>query len=509
MVTKTCTSPCLAAPAICFYINQGNGTFTEQATNRGANVGTGSETIYGTGIALGDYDRDGYLDAFAGEWRLPTETGPIHARLLHNRGADTPGFFEDATTTAGASMEQTSGQFAGTSYSFSPRFADLDQDRWPDLAITSDFGTSRLFWNEGNSAGQQFSDGTVASGTNSGGNDMGSTIGDINGDGRLDWFISDIYRDSLSDAHPNGNRLFQNNGNRQFTDVTDAAGVRNGDWGWGTAMLDYDNDSDLDIALTNGFIDGAQFANDPMRLWQNDGTGQFTEIGASAGVDDTGQGRGLLTFDYDNDGDLDLFVVNNGGQPVLLRNDGGNDNGFLRITTEGTLSNRDGVGAFITVTPDTDQPEQTLVWEVNAGTHYLSQSELTAHFGLGSEISSVDQIHILWPSGAQQMLFDVAANSELTVVETVGDFDSNGVVDANDLAAWEAGFQAQPTTPELGDGDADDDGAVSGFDFLHWQRGFTGNPTVVQQSINTPAVPEPSALSLACLVGMGCLCRRV
>lgn len=477
------------------YINQGNGTFAEQAVARGASVGDGQSIIFGTGIAFGDYDRDGYLDAFASEWRLPTESGPIHARLLRNRGSSSPGNFEDVTATAGVSLEIEAGPFAGSSYSFSPRFADLDQDRWPDLAITSDFGSSRLFWNEGNSAATQFSDGTLSAGTNTGRNDMGSAIGDIDGDGRLDWFITDIYRDTLPNTHPNGNRLFRNDGQRQFSDITDSAAVRNGDWGWGAAMLDYDNDGDLDITMTNGFIDGDQFAADPMRLWQNNGTGQFTEIGAATGVDDTGQGRGLLTFDYDNDGDLDIFVVNNGDQPVLLRNDGGNDNRYLRIDLQGTLSNRDGVGALITVTPDVTQPDEISIWEVNAGSHYLAQSELTAHFGLGSDLQSVDAIKIHWPSGAQQILHDVPTNTELSVIELAGDFNSDGAVDGSDLELWQTGVRQANTSPALIDGDANADGHIDGQDFLMWQLGKHSSEIAMLQAASH-GIPEPATVIL-------------
>lgn len=490
------------------YMNAGDGTFSEQAIARGAEVSDGIELTSGTGIALGDYDRDGFLDIFVGQWNTNFVLGPLQSRLLHNNGSIEPGHFTDATDSAGVSLEVTSGPTAGRSYSFSPRFADLDGDRNPDLAIAGDFGTSRLFWNEGPDAPTRFSDGTAASGTNTGQNDMGSTIGDIDGDGRPDWFITDVYEDTAPNAHPNGNRLFHNDGSRQFSDVTDTAGVRNGDWGWGAAMFDYDNDSDLDITMTNGFIDGDQFLNDPMRLWENDGSGQFTEIGASAGVDDTGQGRGLLTFDYDNDGDLDIFVVNNGGQPVLLRNDGGNDNGYLRIDTVGTLSNRDGIGALIQVTPDVQEPGEKMVWEVNAGTHYLAQSQFTAHFGLGAGVQNVDEILILWPSGIQQMLLNVPADTILSVAELSGDFNANGQTDASDLNAWQLGYAQQLPLAELGDGDADGDGDVDGRDFLYWQQGFGGS-AALQAAVGGPAltVPEPSQFALL-MAGVAVLLSR-
>ena len=398
------------------YINQGDGTFAEQAAARGASIGNGTDPIYGTGISLGDYDRDGYLDMFVAEWRPGSIlVGPYQARLLRNRGAVAPGEFIDTTIAAGISMEVAPGVSIGLPKSFSPRFVDFDGDRHPDLLVTGDNQTSQLFWNNGNGT---FTNGTEAAGIATGLNDMGSAIGDVDGDGRLDWFITDIFRtDGSVPLNETGNRLWHNDGNRQFSDQTTSAGVRNAHWGWGTAMFDYDNDGDLDIGATNGFVSFPGFFNDPTKLFENDGSGIFDEVGEAVGFDHVGQGRGLLTFDYDNDGDLDVFLANNGEQPVLYRNDGGNDNGFLRIDLEGTLSNRDGIGALIRVTPDLDEPTIFMVREVDAGSHYLSQSEFTAHFGLGDSITSIDEVVIEWPSGITQRLTDLQINKKITVTE--------------------------------------------------------------------------------------------
>lgn len=466
------------------YVNQGDGAFVEAAAARGAAIGGAELPVYGTSPAWGDYDRDGYLDLYVGEWRLPGGDGSAGGRLLRNRGAAAPGHFVDVTAETNVALDLSSGPLAGSSYSFTPRFADFDGDRWPDLAVTSDFGTSRLFWNEG--ASGHFSDGTASTGIATGLNDMGSAIGDVTGDGRPDWFITDIYRDPLPNSHPNGNRLFRNDGNRQFTDITDQAGVRDGDWGWGAVMFDYDNDGDLDITMTNGFIDGDQYLSDPMRLWENDGSGAFVEIGETAGVDDSGQGRGMLHFDYDRDGDLDLFVVNHGQSPVLLRNDAEAIGDFLRIKTIGRHSNRDGVGAVVTVTPDVANRGHALVWEISGGTNYLAQSETTAHFGLGAGVVTVDEVKILWPSGLQQLLFDVPAGSELYVEELAGDFDSSGVTDAADLEAWQTGYGLTGTAAVLATGDSDATARVDGQDLLWWQRGIHA------PSPHARPIPEPS-----------------
>ena len=221
-----------------------------------------------------------------------------------------------------------------------------------------------------------------------------------------------------------GNRLFHNDGQRKFSDATDAAGVRQGYWGWGAAFFDYDNDGDLDLVMTNGvdygFIPPSMrelfpFLHDPMRLWRNQG-GVMTEVSAAAGITSTLSGKGLLTFDYDGDGDLDVFVVNNSGHPVLYRNDGGNSRNWLRVKLRGRDSNRNGIGARIWVTTIAAGPSQ--LREIDGGSHYLGQSELTAHFGLGSGSAPVAEVRVEWPqTGRTQRFENVARNTTLLVTE--------------------------------------------------------------------------------------------
>lgn len=142
-------------------------------------------------------------------------------------------------------------------------------------------------------------------------------------------------------------------------------------------MLDTDNDGDLDIVETNGqffpFADIAEgFGDDPIRFWENDGIGNLTEVAAESGLDDTGSGKGLLCFDYDNDGDLDLFVSNNGAAPVLYRNDADGSNSWLQIETIGTTSNRQGIGARIEVDADLTVTGDEQVVVVRAAVFYRS-----------------------------------------------------------------------------------------------------------------------------------------
>jgi hypothetical protein len=260
---------------------------------------------------------------------------------------------------------------------------------------------------------------------------MGSTIADFNGDGNLDWFVSSIYDPApsiLDNWGITGNRLYMGNGDGTFTDATTASGVRDGGWGWGTSAFDYDNDGHQDIVLTNGYPTGllqpqlpfpiTDYSFDPMKLWHNDGDGTFTEVAQLEGLTDTGMGKGLLTFDYDNDGDQDIFLVNNSGNPILYRNDSQAINDWLQISLVGSDSNSMGLGALITVTPEDGGP--SMVWEVNAGSNFLGQNDFRAHFGLGDLGGLIHEITISWPSGTTHTLHNTAPDQWLTIYESTG-----------------------------------------------------------------------------------------
>lgn len=395
------------------YIND-DGTFSEQAIARGASLK--SEIQHSpTGVAVGDYDRDGYLDLYVAEWK--TNAGiskeASHSRLLHNLGDAAPGYFEDVTEAAGVNIDNVWKDVdtpAGT-YAFSPSLADMDGDGWPDLAIVSDFRCTRLFWNNGDGT---FEDGTVASGAGVDRNGMGSTLGDYDSDGDLDWFITSI-------TTPNGepeNRFLRNLGDRQFADLAGALGVDAGGWGWGTTFLDVDNDRDLDLMMTAGYY-YTSYLEDKNQLWLGHGNGTFTvdvatEVGLSSDTD--AQGRGLNTMDYDRDGDVDVVLINNNGFPNLFRNDGEDLGDWLTVRAVGTTSNRDGFGAKVTVVTEPGMP--ILHREVGSMSHYVGHSGREVHFGLGWGDDPITEVRVHFPaSGVTKVLSDVERNQRIVVTE--------------------------------------------------------------------------------------------
>jgi hypothetical protein len=425
-------------PRYYLFVNNGNGTFSEEGVARGADC-TNEVLRYGLSASAGDYDNDGYLDLCVAEWLQysPTCNEKSGLRLLRNLGKQKPAHFEDVTVQAGIRMPMHAGvtlpQLKTESgeprpVSMTPRFSDLDGDGLVDLPITSDYETTRLYWNKGDGT---FADGTEAGGVKLGMNDMGSTIADFDGDGRLDWFITDITWKGVQAR--DGNHLYLNNGDRTFTDLAGSAGVKKGGWGWGASFLDYDNDSDLDLVSTNGFPMGpgaaetqmgarGGFRDDRAMLWRNNAEGgaatTFSDVSDQVGMRDVGQGKSLVVFDYDNDGDQDVFIANHGmDRPTLYRNDGGNKLPWLRIRTIGSVCNRDGAGALITVTdPRLKWP---LVWEVSRSSNYLGQNEPTAHFGLGEAVTdTVQLVNIRWPSGRRQEFRDVPVRTTLVARES-------------------------------------------------------------------------------------------
>lgn len=426
----------IASDRYYLFINNGDGTFTEDAIARGAALDYGTLRS-GTSVTFGDIDNDGWLDMHLTEWipRRGQGTDPVsHARLLRNQGPEAPGTFVDVTDSAGVALGLTVVDAVGTSqftppvYSFASAITDLDGDGWADLIVTADYGATQLFWNNGDGT---FTEGTTSSIIGSESNAMGLAIGDINGDSLPDVFITSISNVATScdgrpcDATMTGNRLYINNGDRTFFADNERAGVTTGYWGWGAAMLDIDNDGLMDLAMANGVdFDGndeylagtGQFRLNPKRLWHNNGDGTFTEIGREAGIDVLDPATGLATADLNGNGHLDIIMIHPGRMPSLWRNSATSGNDWLRVKVVGTDSNRDAIGAVVALTPSAGASPQTRI--VGANSFFLGHGERTLHYGLGPSSPKVADITVTFPAtGRVITVRDVAPNQTITITE--------------------------------------------------------------------------------------------
>jgi len=388
-----------------------HGVFKEVAEKAGV---AGSGKAWGTGCAFVDYNRDGRLDLMVanyvdfdiatapkpGEvsscvWKgVPVMCGPRGLRgakniLYENRG---DGTFVDVT--AKAHIDQTGGHYA-----FSVSTFDYDDDGWPDIYVACDSAPSILYHNNRDGT---FTDVAVMAGVafNEDGREqagMGTTIADYNGDGRLD-----IFKTNFSDDTPT---LYRNDGGGIFSDVTYAAGLglHTQYLGWGTMFFDFDNDGWPDLVLANGHVypevDKFHLSSgymEPRLLYHNNGNGTFTDITASTGpgFSTISSGRGLAVGDFWNDGRMSVLINNVYAKPSLLVNAAHYSNHWVTFKTEGTRSNRDGIGAKISV----NVGRRTLVDEVRSGSSYISQNDLRVHFGLGLS-AKIDGVEVRWPSG--------------------------------------------------------------------------------------------------------------
>lgn len=371
------------------YRNVGGSSFTEIAAAAGVPGVAGDS--YGT--CFGDYNLDGRLDLFV------TGFNTHKSRLYRNNGNVT---FTDQTSAAGVANGIT------LMYGFACRFVDTNGDRYPELLCSGDFGTSRYFRNNGG----VFVNFTAGSGTGKDENGMGGTSGDFDRDGDIDWYVTSIHSTSI--VQWTGNKLYRNNGAHVFTEYSAAAGVNDGGYGWGAVAVDFDHDRWLDIAATNGAPWSPEWINERTYLWRNNGNDTFSEISAASGFNELGQGRGMLNFDYDLDGDQDLFLARNNEFAQLWRNDlTGTDIHWLRVKLDTQLDSTlapNGYGANVRVTAG----GVTQTVQLCGGDNLQSQSELFAHFGLGA-ITTVDELAVEWSNGRITKLANVAADQTVTV----------------------------------------------------------------------------------------------
>jgi len=235
---------------------------------------------------------------------------------------------------------------------------------------------------------------------------------------------------------------------------------------WGTAIVDFNHDTLPDIAETNGW--GIPYNNVPCFLFINQGDMQFEDQAAECGFDEIMQGRGLVNFDYDNDGDQDVAIFSNVHGITLLRNDlSGYGSNYFRAfldTSKNPEIAPDGIASVVRITTG----ELTQMRHIDAGSNYLSQSELSAHFGLGA-VGTIDEVRIEWTNGTVKVLYNVPANQTMTVVANYqGDANGDDLVNFDDLLEVLMGFGAGSTPQDLdGSGTVDFNDMV--YALFHWR----------------------------------------
>ena len=421
------------------YSNNGDGTFTDGTQQAGV-----GDARWGTSCAFLDYDADGDVDLyvvnymkFSVEENRWWETRGIRTYcsptdqiagshfvsepdILYRNNGD--GTFTDVTDAAGISHR---------GLGLAVAVGDYDNDGYPDLHIANDMEADLLYRNNGDGTFTETADltGTGYDGNGFPGSGMGSAFGDYDNNGYLDLVVSNA--SSLPVV------LYQNESAAFFTDVSFTAGIGAVTlpyFKWAVEFFDYDNDGLLDLFVANGHLQEniALFSDSTYpqadlifrNTRQQDGTYHFTDASAEVGLTQLPQrvSRGAAFGDYDNDGDIDIFLNNSNQPATLLRNEGGNSNHWLIIQPIGTQSNVLGIGTKIVLKAG----ELSLLKEVRSGASYLSQSDLRVHFGLGKN-SEIDTLEIHWQSGLTERFSNLKSNQILRIKEGQGILDSQGI----------------------------------------------------------------------------------
>jgi hypothetical protein len=414
------------------YRNNGDGTFTD-VTKRAGVTNAGK---WASSAAWFDYDNDGRLDLVIAnyvDWTPernfycgsqgagmrsychPNDYHGVAPTLYHNNG---DGTFSDAGASSGLAKSPSNGLGVVT--------FDYDDDGWQDIFIANDAVANSLFHNNGNGTFTEMAyeaavavseDGVTEAG-------MGIDAADASGSGRMDLIVTHLDQQQT--------RFYRNLGRGIFQDATAPAKLAYATFrmsGFGVRFADYDNDGWPDFFVATGHVldniaryhTGVTWA-EPKLIFRNTGNGLFADVSGESGPDlqTPTVSRGLASGDYDNDGDLDLLISNNGAAPQLLRNDGASGNHWLEILLIGTRSNRDGVGARLKLKVG----DRTLSEQRKGGMSYQSAQDPRLHFGLGSR-TKADSLEIRWPSGSVTRLTDIAANQILAIKEGVGIASSN------------------------------------------------------------------------------------
>lgn len=408
------------------YRNNGDGTFTEIAHHAGV-----ADERWSTGCGFGDYDNDGNLDLFVANYvdfklndlpefgkgnlcqyrGIPVQCGPrglpgAGDMLYRNQGN---GSFTDVSKQAG--VDDPEGY-----YGLGVIWTDVDEDGFIDLFVANDARPNFLYRNNGDGAFTEagFLSGAAVGEDGSEQGSMGIAVGDYDRNGLIDLFVS-----NFSDEY---NALYRQDRPWTYMDMSFASRTAESSFpyvGWGTEFFDYDNDGWLDLLVVNGHVYpqvdhapiGTTYAQ-PKLLYRNNRDGTFSEVAAEVGpaLLERRVSRGAAFGDLDNDGDIDMVINDLDGVPMILRNDGGNRNNWVRLKAESPGPNRFAVGARVKVVAG-DLIQKS---EIRSGSSYLSQNDLRLHFGLGNR-QKVDLIEIDWPGGGVTRLEQVTVNREMVV----------------------------------------------------------------------------------------------
>ncbi len=367
----------------------------------------------GTDLGWIDYDQDGLLDfylvqAAETDWYKPPR--PLRSALYRNNG---DGTFTDVSAKSGVAAPEAK--------ALGPTLADLNNDGWPDIFVANDTWPNCLFLNnhDGTFRDISFVSGVAASEDGKYEAGMGSDAADVDGDGWFDLYVTHLDFEL--------NRLYRNNHDETFDDATYSSGLGNKAIfmsGVSMKFFDYDNDGWNDICQANGsMLDNIHMYHsevpyeEPKLMFRNLGRGRFEKVSEYLGPDFMRPiaGRGSAVGDFDNDGDLDVAVINRGDYIQLLRNDGGNAHNWLTVKLLGTKSARDGTGAALKLVSE----GMTQVEQAKGGMSYMSAHDQRIHFGLGQR-KTIESLEITWLSGTVDKLTNVPINQIITVKEGTG-----------------------------------------------------------------------------------------
>ena len=408
------------------YRNNGNGTFTDVTVSAGV-----GDPGWSSSACFLDYNSDGHLDLFVVNYLvysldvpyLPCGEDGIHTYChpsLFEGAPDTlyrnngDGTFTDVSQASG--VGGIGGMFHGKG--LGGVSADFNNDGAPDLYVANDDTRNDFFYNNGDGTFSEISllAGCAYSFNGVAQAGMGVTVGDYNNDSWIDIFVTNLSYET--------NALYRNNGDGTFTDVVYEAHLGKESYlyvGFGTGFFDVDNDGWLDLFIANGhIIDNIEDTHDiltyrqPDQLFRNNGDGTFQEVSERAGdyFQRVAVSRGTLFGDYDNDGDVDILITQNSGPVTLLRNETTMQNNWITIKTVGVISNRDGIGTRLTMTAG----GHTQTQEVNPGASYMSSHDARCYFGVGTN-TTVDRLELRWQSGVVQVFENLPANREHVISE--------------------------------------------------------------------------------------------